>query len=93
MVDGKPQLINPSAGATIAYDPRTGNEICAREERRNERLGSAAVGARPDLRHHRRRRLAALRRAARWEGDITKSARRLEADQGHPHALLAAHDR
>ena len=27
LVDGKPQLISPSAGATIAYDPRTGEEI------------------------------------------------------------------
>jgi len=27
MVDGRPQLINPSAGATISYDPRTGQEI------------------------------------------------------------------
>ncbi len=26
-IDGQPQLINPSAGATIAYDPRTGKEI------------------------------------------------------------------
>ena len=26
-VDGKPQLVYPSAGATIAYEPRTGEEI------------------------------------------------------------------
>ncbi|MFL5245023.1 MAG: PQQ-binding-like beta-propeller repeat protein [Gemmataceae bacterium] len=26
-VDGKPQLVSPSAGATIAYDPRTGDEL------------------------------------------------------------------
>lgn len=27
MVDGKPQLISPSAEATLAYDPKTGEEI------------------------------------------------------------------
>jgi outer membrane protein assembly factor BamB len=26
-VDGRPQLVNPAAGAAIAYDPRTGKEI------------------------------------------------------------------
>ncbi|HLW64802.1 MAG TPA: PQQ-binding-like beta-propeller repeat protein [Gemmataceae bacterium] len=27
MVDGKPQLVSPSAECTIAYDPQTGNEL------------------------------------------------------------------
>ncbi|MEX2139503.1 MAG: PQQ-binding-like beta-propeller repeat protein [Pirellulales bacterium] len=40
-VNGQPQLINPSAGATISYDPRTGNEIW------RVKSGGMNVSARP----------------------------------------------
>ena len=42
-IDGQQQLIYPSAGAVIAYEPLTGDEILARPLRRHERQRAAAV--------------------------------------------------
>jgi outer membrane protein assembly factor BamB len=73
LVDGKPQLINPSAGATIAYDPRTGNEIW------RVKSGGMNAAARPLWGHG---MIYATTAAGGWqlfavrpdgEGDVTKS--------------------
>lgn len=44
-VDGKPQLISPSAAAAVAYDPATGDELW------RVRCGGFNQSARPILRH------------------------------------------
>lgn len=72
-VNGQPQLISPTAGATIAYDPRTGKEIW------RVRSGGMNASARPLWGHG---LIYATTAAGGWqlfavrpdgEGDVTKS--------------------
>jgi hypothetical protein len=81
-VAGKPQLLDPSAGAAIAYDPKTGAELW------RIRCGGMNVSARP-VPVHCGWRLQAVRRQTRRRRRRYHLPRRVETVEGHSQVRLA----
>ena len=87
---GREQLISPSAGATIAYDPATGRELWRVQS------GGMNAAARPLFGHGlvfattAYQRLSTVRRSARWIGRHDRQPRRLEIGQKHSQPQFTA---
>ncbi len=86
---GRQQLISPSAGATIAYDPATGQELW-RVRSGGMNAAASATGQRADLLHQRLQRLSTVRHPARRLGRRHHQSRRLAIRQGRSQPQLAA---